>query len=217
MRILSEQMDKRGIVIGDTGGSATILGQAYETKKGQRVFASNGNSPMGFSLPATIGAWYASDKKQNVVGLIGDGGFNLNIQELQTLKNYNIGVKIFIMNNSCLGFVRQFQKRKFEGKTEACDKKGGYIAPDFIKIANAYGLKTKNITRNNRENLTRDIKEVLNTEGPLICNVNNGNFDNYSPRIYGNHPLEEMFPFLPREEFRQNMIIEPVEGWEINK
>ncbi|MFA5173829.1 MAG: thiamine pyrophosphate-binding protein [Candidatus Pacearchaeota archaeon] len=179
VRLLSEQISNMGIVIADTGGSTTILGQAYETKKGQRVFASNGNSPMGFSFPAAIGAWFASDKKQEVVSLIGDGGFNLNIQELQTLKTYDVGIKVFIMNNHCLGFTRAFQKRKFGGKTAACDKQGGYIAPDFIKIAQAYGLRTETITGNNKEKLKSDIRNVLDINGPVICNVDNGDFDNY--------------------------------------
>jgi len=216
MRLLSEQMSPRGIVIADTGGSTTVLGQAYETKRGQRAFANNGNSSMGTSFPAGIGAWFASDREQEVVSLIGDGGFSMNIQELQTMKTYDVGLNVFVMNNHCLGFTRNFQKHKFGGKTEACDAKGGYVAPDFIKIAQAYGLRTHEIRGNNRERLAKDIRKVLDMDGGVICDVDMGDFDNFAPKVFGSNPLEEMFPFLPREEFRANMIVEPVEGWEKN-
>ena len=214
MRILSEEAGNKDIIIGDTGGNVTAFTQAFETKKGQRAFSSNGNSPMGFSFPAGIGAWFASEKLlgQNVISIIGDGGFNLNIQELQTLRTYKIPLKVFIMNNHCLGFTRQFQKKRF-GKTEACGPEG-YIPPNFLDIVNAYKIRAVNIEINNTESIRKKIREVLDSKEPTICNVDNGDFDDYKPRIEGKKPLEDMYPYLDRKEFIQNMIEKPLPGWE---
>ena len=212
IRILSEEAGSKDIIIGDTGGNATMFSQAFETKKGQRAFASNGNSTMGFSFPGAIGAWFASDKKQNVISIIGDGGFNLNIQELQTLKTYNAITKTFIMNNHCLGFTRQFQKKR-HNKTEACGPEG-YVPPDFMKIISAYGIKAVKIEKNNADIIRKQIREVLDAKEPVVCEVDNGDFDNYGPRVEGKKPIEDMWPYLDRDEFKRNMIIEPVKGWE---
>ena len=215
MRILSQEMKSKDIVMADAGGNVTIFSQAFETKKGQRAFSSNGNSPMGFAFPAGIGAWFASDKNQNVVSIIGDGGFNLNIQELQTLKIHKVKSKTIILNNACYGFTKQFQKNKFNC-SEACGPEG-YEPPDFIKIAEVYGIRTIKINTNNEEEIRRKIREMLEADEPIICDVNIGDFYNYAPRVLGEGPMEDMYPRLSREEFKQNMIIEPVPGWDLPK
>jgi len=212
MRILSQEMKSNDIVMADAGGNVTIFSQAFETKKGQRAFSSNGNSPMGFSFPAGIGAWLASDKTQNVVSIIGDGAFNLNIQELQTIKIHNIKSKTIILNNFCYGFTKQLQERKFNS-SDACGPEG-YAPPNFIKIAQAYGIKTIKIDTNNEQEIRIKIREMLDSSEPVICDVNTGNFHNYSPRVIGEYPLEDMWPYLPRQEFKENMIINPVQGWD---
>jgi len=212
MRILSQEAGPNDIFISDAGGNVTTFNQAFETKRGQRAFSNYSNSPMGFSFPAAIGAWFASDKTQNVVSIIGDGAFNLNIQELQTIKTYNVKTKTFIVNNHCLGFTRQFQKRR-HGRTEACGPEG-YKCPDFMKIVQAYGIKAVKIDKNDTETIRKQIREVLSAEEPVVCDVDQGDFDDYAPRIQGDAPLEDMFPYLPREEFKGNMIVEPVKGWD---
>jgi len=212
MRILSQEMKPEDIIIADAGGNVTVFSQAFETKKGQRTFSSNGNSPMGFAFPAGIGAWLASNKNQNVVAIIGDGGFNLNMQELQTIKIHNIKSKTIILNNSCYGFTKQFQERKFQA-SEACGPEG-YAPPDFIKIAEAYGVKTIKISTNNEQEIRTKIREMLDSEEAVICDVNTGGYHDYLPRVTGEYPIEDMWPHLPRQEFRENMIIEPVSGWD---
>ena len=213
MRILSEEMKEGDILVGDCGGNIVISNHAFETKKGQRNITNNGNSPMGFSHSATMGAWFASDKKHNVVCTIGDGGFNMNIQELQTFKNYGIKAKTFIINNHIYGITKAFQETNFQGRNEACGPRG-YVPPDFVKICNAYDIKTMSVSDNSE--IRKKIREVLDyNDGPVVCDVNCHEWHEYSPRIFGwKAPIEDMYPYLPREEFRANMLIEPCEGWE---
>ncbi len=212
MRILSEEMKEGDILVVNCGGNIVISNHAFKTKKGQRNITNNGNSPMGFSHSAVMGAWLASDKKHNVVCTIGDGGFNMNIQELQTFKNYDIKAKTFIINNHIYGITKAFQETNFQGRNEACGPKG-YIPPDFMKICDAYDIKTSTISDNSE--IRKKIREVLDYDGPIVCDVNCHEWHEYSPRIFGwKAPIEDMYPYLPREEFKANMFIEPCEGWE---
>jgi len=215
MRTLSQELRSGDIFVGDCGGNIVVASHAFETKKGQRFITNNGNSPMGFSFAGTMGAWLASDRQHNVVCVIGDGGFNMNLQELQTVKNYNMGFKTFILNNHCYGITRQFQRTNFEGREEACGPKG-YNPPDFVKICEAYGIKVFTIKRNS--DIKEGIRKVLAHEGPALCDVDIGGWDTYTPRVVGwNTPIEDMEPYLPRDEFRKNMIIGPLPGWENHK
>jgi len=212
MRILSEEMKSADILVADCGGNIVTSNHAFETKNGQHYMTNNGNSPMGFSFCGAMGAKMAAGKKSNVVCIIGDGGFNMNIQELQTLITYGIKVKTFIINNHVYGIIKAFQDTNVESRHEASGPKG-YVPPDFIKISKAYGVATRELTRN--EDSRKMIREVLAFDGPLICDVDCGEWYTYEPRVFGwNTPIEDMYPYLPRDEFRKNMFIEPVAGWE---
>jgi len=213
IRVLSKFMKKNDIVAIDCGGNIVIANHAFETKNGQRYFTNNGNSPMGFSFAGGLGAWFAAHKGQNVVTIIGDGGFNMNIQELQTLATYGIKLKTFIMNNHSYGIIKAFQDTNVESRYSASEPGGGYVAPDFVKIAQAYKIKTFAIRRN--QELRDTIAKVLAFDGPVVCDVDCGEYYTYEPRVYGwAASIEDMYPYLPRDEFRHNMLIEPVEGWE---
>ncbi len=212
MRILSQEMRAKDILVADCGGNIVTSNHAFETKNGQRYITNNGNSPMGFSFCGAMGAWFASDKKQNVVCIIGDGGFTMNIQELQTLLTYGIKVKTFIINNHVYGIIRAFQETNVDGRYEASGPKG-YVPPDFVKVAGAYGVATRRLTKN--DDAQKMIWEVLAYDGPLVCDVDCSNWYTYEPRVFGwATPIEDMYPYLPRDEFRKNMMIDPVEGWE---
>jgi acetolactate synthase I/II/III large subunit len=210
MRKLSKIMDKDAILVGDCGGNIVVSNHSFETKHGQRNLTNNGNSPMGFSFAASMGAWFAKPEAQ-IVCTIGDGGFNMNIQELQTFYNYNINVKTFIINNHIYGITKAYQKTNFQGRSEACGPKG-YSPPDFLKIVEAYGIKTFSITSN--EMIDEIVTKVLEYDGPVVCDVVCDEFHKYEPRIFGwKTPIEDMYPYLSREEFKKNMIVEPIEGW----
>jgi len=211
LRTLSRLMDEDAILVGDCGGNIVASNHAFETKKRQRNITNNGNSPMGFSFAGAIGCWFAAPERQ-VVCTIGDGGFNMNIQELQTLVNYGVKLKTFIINNHIYGITKAYQETNFNGRAEACGPKG-YTPPNFIDVCNAYKIKTFVI--NNHLEMEDRIKEVLSYDGPVVVSVECPEYHTYEPRIFGwKTPIEDMYPYLPREEFRKNMIVEPIKDWE---
>lgn len=212
VRLLSNYASKDDIIIADCGGNVVVSNHAFKTKKGQRYFTNNGNSPMGFSFSAAIGAWFASDKKtQNVICIIGDGGMNMNIQELQTLKNYDINVKVIILNNHVYGITKAFQETNFQGRMEACGPRG-YNPPDFIKVAEAYGVKTMAIEGSNYTRISEQIEEILNNKDSIVVDVNCHDFHDYNPKVLGwRTPIEDMYPYLSREELLSNMIVPPLD------
>ena len=211
-RILSEEMKSNDIFCGDCGGNIVVTNHAFETKTGQRYFTNNGNSPMGFSFAGGLGAAVAADKSQNVVCVIGDGGFNMNIQELQTLLNYDIPLKTIIMNNHIYGITKAFQVTNFEGRMEACGPIG-YNPPNFKDIVDAYKIPTMVVDDgSDYEKVREQIREFLNHEGPIVMDLNCHEYHNYNPKIIGwETPIEDMYPYLDEEEFNSNMHIEPIE------
>jgi acetolactate synthase-1/2/3 large subunit len=211
LRLLSECMTERDILVADCGGNIVACNHAFETKRGQRYLTNNGNSPMGFSFAGAMGAWFAAPDRQ-VVCVIGDGGFNMNLQEMATFLTYGVKVKTFIINNHIYGITKAYQETNFGGRAEACGPVG-YRPPDFVAIGNAYGMKT--VTVRAGDDWTGKIREVLAFDGPVLCDVDCHEFHTYEPRIFGwKTPIEDMYPYLPRDEFRANMLIEPVPGWE---
>jgi len=170
---------------------------------------------MGWGLPGAIGACKAN-KNKRVICITGDGGLMMNIQELQTLKSYNLPIKLFIFNNKGYSSIRETQKTYFEGFLGA-EKKSGVSMPDFIKVAEAHGLKTKKIE--NQERLREEIKEVLEYEGPVICDLNVSENQPVHPKQGTFHrpdgktvprPIEDMLPYIDRKELEEEMIVEPV-------
>ena len=211
IRILSEEMTENDIFCGDCGGNVVVTNHSFETKTGQRYFTNNGNSPMGFSFAGGLGAAVAADKSKNVVCVIGDGGFNMNIQELQTLVNYDIPLKTIIMNNHIYGITKAFQVTNFEGRMEACGPIG-YNPPNFVDIVNAYKIPTMIVDDgSDYEKVREQIREFLNHKGPIVMDLNCHEYHNYNPKIIGwETPIEDMYPYLDEEEFNSNMYIEPI-------
>ena len=212
LRLLSEEMGANDVLIGDCGGNIVAINHSFKTKTGQHYFTNNGNSPMGFSYSAAMGAYFAAQKDRKVVCVIGDGGMSMNIQEMQTFKNYGIDVKTIILNNHIYGITKAFQEVNFEGRSEACGPKG-YAPPDFIKVANAFGIDTMVIDDgSDYEKVREQIRQFLNHDGQIICDLNCHEWHTYEPKIVGwSTPIEDMYPYLPREEFYDNMLIEPME------
>jgi acetolactate synthase-1/2/3 large subunit len=211
-RILSEEMTSFDILAGDCGGNIVVINHAFETKIGQNYFTNNGNSPMGFSFAGAIGANLA-DMNRNTVCIIGDGGFNMNIQELQTVVNYKIPLKTIILDNRIYGITKAFQETNFQGRSEACGPTG-YNPPDFVKVVNAYGIKTIYLENSldGYESVRDTIKSFLSAEEAVVMVVNCKEYHTYEPKIVGwATPIEDMYPYLPREEFYSNMSIEPLE------
>lgn len=205
------------IVPGSSGSCAEITCQAFRTKKGQRLINSPGLGSMGFGLPQSLGVCLAGGGKRTVC-IVGDGGLQHNIQELETLKRLNLPVKLFVLNNNGYAAIRNTHKRFFDGRLVCCDPSSGLTLPDTCKIASAYGLKTVRIS--DQKNLRGEVLNVLNMEGPVVCDVMIDQDLQTAPKLSSmarpdgsmvSRPLEDLGPFLNREEFKANMII-PVLG-----
>lgn len=198
-RILSQESKSGDIVIAECGGNLSWLMQAWEFKKGQKLFSSFGNSPMGYGLPAAIGATLAANK--TIICTVGDGGVQLNIQELQTVVNYNLPIKLFIYNNDGFGIIRQFQDLYMEGRHVAtCEP-----IPDFEKIGNAYGIKSIKIEKINT--MRQLIREALDFNGPVIVEVMMNPKSIIEPRAIFGKPIEEQSPFLPEDEILSHLMV----------
>ena len=188
--------------------------QSLNVKENQRIFTNFGNSSMGYALPAAIGA--AVDTDKTVVCIDGDGGFQMNIQELQTIVNYRLPIKIFIINNECYGIIKQFQDAYFDSRYIATEPKD-YSSPVFSEVSKAYGIKSVKIDINS--DVKHEIKKVLDYPGPILCEVMVDKNQKLNPKLEFGNPLEDMFPYLSDEELSDNMIIDMVErrdnskGW----
>lgn len=216
VKTLAEELKSNDIIIADEGGNLVWSAQAFQVKNKQKFFSAFAHSPMGYSFPASIGAYFAKPQDR-IICLDGDGGFQMNIQELQTVKHYKVPVKIFILDNNAYGIIKQFQEIYFGGRYTATTKDSGYSAPDFVRVAEAYGIKAVRIK--NHEGLRRKIRQVLKTKGPVLCDVRISENQKLVPKLvadrtpegkYISKPIEDMAPFLSREEFMKNMIIEPL-------
>lgn len=199
------------IFVGDLGGISAAVGHALELHGDQRFQTSNGNAPMGFSFAAAMGSKVAAPGRQ-VIAIIGDGGMNVNIQELQTLLNYDIRLKTVILNNHIYGITKAYQQTNFEGRMEACGPVG-YSPPDFVKVCEAYGIETLQCSTN--ADRADSIRALLDHPGPVVMDVNMHEYHTYEPRIFGwSTPIEDMYPYLDREELRAQLYIKPHETFD---
>ena len=182
--------------------------QAFKIKKGQRLFSAFGNSPMGYALPAALGASLANNKKR-VICIEGDGSLQVNIQELQTMVTNKIPVKLFIINNDGYGIIKQFQELYLNSNYEATTPNKGVTNPDFQKISSAYGINFSEIKNNKQINKILD--KVLNSKKPEFINIVIDPSQKIIPKLQFGKPIEDLSPLLPRSEFKKNMIIPVLE------
>jgi acetolactate synthase-1/2/3 large subunit len=209
IEILSNKLNRKDIIIADDGGHLTWTMQAFKVKKGQRVFSAFGNSPMGYAFPAALGAAIA-EKNKRVICIDGDGSIQINIQELQTMVANKLPVKLFIINNSGYGIIKQFQELYLEKRYEASIPAKGVTNPNFKKISNAYGINYSEI-KNNKE-IGRVLDKILNSKRPEFVNVIINQNQKIIPKLQFGKPIEEISPLLPRSEFKKNMIIPSLTG-----
>jgi acetolactate synthase-1/2/3 large subunit len=216
MEALGRELQGHETIVLDMGTSLISGMQALAIKRGQRVFSSTGLAAMGYGLPAAIGAWLA-DRTRPVICLTNDGCLQMAIQELQTVIHLKAPIKIFLFNNNGYLTIKMTQRGYMGGRFVASTPESGVTAPDFVKVAHAYGLATETIR--NHDELGKKIHGVFETPGPVLCEITMAEDQPLLPRLVGHKtgegrfvddPIEKMWPYLPDEEFRANMIIEPL-------
>lgn len=212
MQLLSENLDEDDVIVTGNGTASVTYFQAGIVKKGQRVIWNSGCASMGYDLPAAIGACIGSGNKRTIC-LAGDGSLQMNIQELETAVYHNLNLRIFVLNNSGYISIKQTQDSYFNSKYTACNEKSGVGIPDFLKIAAAYGLKTEKI--DSHHGMEDKLRNILSQEGPVLCEVFLPEDYIFSPKLSSqkledgtmvSKPLEDMYPFLERDEFEKNII-----------
>jgi acetolactate synthase I/II/III large subunit len=210
---MAQELPAQSVILpGNAGNASELFLTAFSVKEGQRVFHNKGTGAMGFSQPAAIGACVGSGGKLTVC-VDGDGGFQFNIQELDVVKRLGLPIKFFVMNNNGYASIRASQNNYFQRLTGA-DSSSGMTLPDIVKIADAFGLPSCRI--DNHKTMRSQIREILNAPGPMVCDVVIIPDEPRAPRVSSlqrpdgsmiSKPLEDMWPFLDREEFRANMMI----------
>ena len=189
---MSEMIEEDAIVISDTGAAVCWFFQSFFRKK-QTIFTAGGHSPMGYALPAAIGAKMQRPDKQ-VICCMGDGGFQLNIQELQTLVEYDLDIIIVVFNNFGYGIIKQFQDSYLESRYEATGR--GYGQPNFEAVAHAYGIGYGRIES------IGDLKSGLFSEkGTRLLEVILDPNTIIDPKLEMGRPINDQFPYLSDDEF----------------
>ena len=204
------------IFVSDAGGTFYAVSQAITlTKPNQRYIPSSAMATMGYSLPAAIGISVATGER--VIAFTGDGSLQQNIQEFQTLVEYNLPVKLFVLNNDGYHSIRTSQKNYYDGRYIGESSKSGISFPDTVKIAEAYGIKAFRI--NQPSQIADVLNLILDYDGPVVCDVIVPREQEIVPTVasrinddgtMSSRPLEDMYPFLDREEYQNNMFIDEV-------
>ena len=204
------------IVSGSSGTAVELFLLAFKVKLEQRIFHTRGLGSMGFALPASIGACLASNSRKTVC-IDGDGGFQMNIQELAAVKRLNLPIKFFVINNGGYSSIRSSQQNYFQHLV-AADETSGLHLPDLQRVSEAYGVPAVRIS--SQDNLFEDLRKVIETPGPLVCEIMAIPDEVRAPRLSTvqkpdgsivSRPIEDLWPFLDREEFHANMIVPPLE------
>ena len=209
--VLSEEMSRDDLLIpGSSGACSEVVMQAFRVREGQCVFNSPGLGSMGFGIPASIGGCVASGRR--TICIEGDGGFQMNIQELETVKRLNLPIKFFVLNNGGYGSIQATQERYFEGRYVGSNPESGMTLPDILKVAIAYGIPTVRI--DSHKHIRERVRQVLDMEGPVVCETISSPDQVTAPRLSSRQgedgsmesaPMEDLWPFLPRDEFLVNM------------
>jgi acetolactate synthase-1/2/3 large subunit len=176
VNLVSELTNGEAIIVTDVGQNQMAAARYYKFSHPRTLVTSGGMGTMGFGLPASIGAKIGKPDIQ-VVAFLGDGGFQMTIQELGTILHYHVPVKIIVLNNGFLGMVRQWQDMFFSKRYASTE----LVNPDFITIAKGYSIPAKSISK--REELKESLIEMLNTEGPYLLDINIEKEGNVLPMI----------------------------------
>lgn len=213
---LSDLLPENSLLVpGSSGACSEVTMQAFQTKKHTRVYNSEGLGSMGFGIPAAIAASIASGK--NTICIDGDGGFFMNIQELELVYRYQLPIKFFVLNNNGYGSIKTTQTTHFNGNLVVSDPSSGLSLPSIELNAAAY--KISYIKISDQQNLKEKIANVLKQDGPVICEIMVDQNHRTLPKVsvykkpdgsFSTRPMEDLAPFLDRDEFNKNLLIKAI-------
>jgi acetolactate synthase-1/2/3 large subunit len=204
------------LVVGNSGSGIEIYLLACPTLHSQRLYHTAGLGSMGYAIPMAIAVAIANPGRE-VIAVDGDGGFMFNIQELETIHRLQLPIKFFVLNNDGYSSIRASQAAYFGKASIGADSNTGMTIPNLSKVGASYGLGTYVI--HDQTHLRDEVRKVLEMKGPVLCDVNVLPDEVRAPRLqsyqkpdgsFVSKPLEDLFPFLPREEFLANMIVKPL-------
>lgn len=222
---LFDQLPEGQIVVTGDGTACVTTFQAAKIREGQRLFTNSGCASMGYDLPAAVGACIATERlggqRQKVVCMAGDGSIQMNMQELQTLVTHKLPVAIFLYNNQGYHSIRQTQRNFFPDNIVGCGLESGLGFPDFERLCAAYGIPFQRVSAH--ADMAEGIRQTLAlaTEGPSLCEVMLDQEQGFAPKLSSRRledgrmvtsPLEDLAPFLSREELGEHLLIAPWEG-----
>lgn len=203
------------IVSGSSGAGIEVFLLAYRARAGQRVLITTALGAMGYGVPACIGACLAGGRRRTIC-VDGDGGLQLNIQELETIRRLALPIKLFVLSNEGYASIRTSQERYF-GRLAGADASSGVTLPPLQRVVEAYGLPYARI--DNQRALAAEVQHVLDAPGPIVCEVMTPADQPRAPSLASmrrpdgsmvSKPLEDLWPFLERDEFLANMIVPPL-------
>ena len=211
---LSEIIPNNTVIsTGSSGLGIEVFYSVFKNKIGQRTFLTSGLGAMGYGLPSAIGACFANHKKPMIL-IEGDGSFQLNLQEMAVISQFNLPICIIIMNNKGYASIRNTQKNYFNSRYVGTGKEGGLEIPSFKKISQLYNIPYVNIS--NKDKMKAKFKKVLKMKWPVIVDVNLIINETLSPKVSAiplsngsiiSMPLEDMSPLLKIEELQKEMIV----------
>jgi len=214
--MLSEEMKQDDILVWDQGAAYHCAAVAFKVKPNQLAFSNEGFTPMGYGLPASVGAGFAALGKE-IISVNGDGGIMLNLQELQTVFHYKMPMKIFIFNNDGYTSIKHTQQNFFDSFFVGVDTASNLSCPDWEKIAGGFQFPYLKISTH--KNMREGIKQTLSMKGPVIVEVMLDPLQVIQPRVKSERlpdgkmvskPHEDMFPYLDRELLKKEMIVKLV-------
>lgn len=210
--VMIRRLEEGDIVACGDGAACVIPFQVGHMKRGMRMFCNSGDASMGYDIPASIGAAFAAPG-QRIICLAGDGSGMLNIQELQTIAHHRLPIKVFLLNNGGYLSIRMTQGNFFKGNFVGEGPRSGVSFPDFVRVAEAFGLKSARLEGKDFE---EGLDAFLASEGPGLCEVMLDPDQQFEPKLSSRQlpdgkivsaSLEDMAPFLDREELESNMLV----------
>ncbi|MEO1968992.1 MAG: thiamine pyrophosphate-binding protein [Sphingomonadaceae bacterium] len=204
-------LQENDVVVSGDGTACVTIFQAAEIKRGQRLYTNSGCASMGYDLPAAIGAYYTG-QADRIICLAGDGSIMMNLQELQTIAGNRLPIKIFVLNNDGYHSIRQSQQNHFPDGIVGCGPDSGLTFPDFCRLAAGFGIAARSVAAH--DGLAGAIQETLVADGPQICEIMLDKAQEFAPKLSSRRledgtmvspSLEDLSPFLPRDELAQAM------------